>query len=49
MANIFECENMDELLTCLSEVFEDNFADIILDHYSERECDDNQLTNDYLN
>ena len=30
MEAVFECENFDELLTCLSEIFEDGFADIII-------------------
>ena len=30
MEAMFECEDVDELLTCLGEIFEDGFADILI-------------------
>ena len=47
MEAIFECEDMDELLTCLSEVFEDGFANILTNTGGEH--DSNQETQKYLN
>ena len=35
MSAIFECDTMEELLDMLSEIFEDGFADILI----EEECD----------
>lgn len=49
MDAIFECEDMDELLTCLGEVFEDGFANILIEHCDDCECNDDQETEEYLN
>ena len=49
LSAIFECEDMDELLTCLSEVFEDGFANILIEHCDDCECNDDQETEKYLN
>ena len=38
MESIFECENMDELLAELSEVFEDGLADILIRNEDEHKC-----------
>ena len=39
MSEIFECETMYELLTHLSEIFEDGFADIIVEAECECNCE----------
>lgn len=38
MNEIFECDTMYELLTSLSALFEDGFADILVDEECERGC-----------
>ena len=55
MEAIFECEDTDELLNTLSEIFQDGFADILIEDECDGDCEncechenDNE-TNKYLN
>jgi hypothetical protein len=54
MDAIFECEDMEELLDHLSEIFEDGFDDILVEDDNEYDCEcdfncDNCECNKYLN
>lgn len=47
METIFECESMEEVLSTLSEIFENGFADILIDNGCNGDCE--HCENKYLN
>ena len=51
MDAIFECEDTEELLDNLNEVFQDGFADILIDDEYNNDCENCEYreSNEYLN
>ena len=51
MESIFECESIEELLNTLSDIFEDGFADILIEEECDGDCEncERREDNEYLN
>lgn len=45
MEAVFECESMDELLTYLSEIFEDGFSNILISDACCEDCENKEYLN----